>query len=95
MQVSKQRLEALCGRPVRHFAYPFGHRASVNPAVRALVRESGFTSAVLAYGGPVHLHADWCALPRLPFGGQDAMEDLRLRASGIRALLDWMEPTIN
>lgn len=88
MMASKQALEALCGQPVRHFAYPYGDRSAVNPATQRLAQECGFMSAVLAYGGPVKPDANRYALPRLPFGGQDSVEDLRLRASGARALLD-------
>jgi peptidoglycan/xylan/chitin deacetylase (PgdA/CDA1 family) len=84
---SKQRLEVLSGQLVQHFAYPFGKHDSVNPEVLALAPMCGFASAVLAYGGPVYPHSNPYALPRLPFGGSDTMVSLRLRASGVPALL--------
>ncbi|WP_295446149.1 polysaccharide deacetylase family protein, partial [uncultured Thiodictyon sp.] len=86
MRVSKERLEALGGRPVTHFAYPFGKRDCATPALRTLARECGFSSAVLAYGGPVYPDSNRYALPRLPFGDEDSLAALRLRASGARSL---------
>lgn len=88
IMASKQRLEILSGQVVRHFAYPFGTRASVNPEILTLPQACGFSSATLAYGGPVYPHSNPYALPRLPFGGPDTMASLRLRASGVPALLD-------
>ena len=87
---SKQRLESLCGQPVHHFAYPYGDRAAVNSTVQTLAEECGFRSAALAYGGPIYRDSDRYALPRIPFGGEDSTEDLRVRTSGFRTLLDRM-----
>lgn len=92
INASKQALEAQYGVPVRHFAYPYGDRTAVNPAVQALAQECGFASAVLAYGGPLQSNADHYALPRIPFGGADSMENLRWRASGAPALLARFRP---
>ncbi len=84
---SRQRLEIQLERTIRHFAYPYGDPSSVDPAVAALARDCGFASAVLAYGGPLHAGAGLHALPRIPFGGGDTAEDLRIRLSGARAAL--------
>jgi peptidoglycan/xylan/chitin deacetylase (PgdA/CDA1 family) len=54
IRVSRARLEDLFGRPVRHFAYPFG---DWNPAVRDLVAEAGFETAVTTAPG-VNLPSD-------------------------------------
>jgi peptidoglycan/xylan/chitin deacetylase (PgdA/CDA1 family) len=45
---SKKILEDLCGRPVPHFAYPYG---DWNPAIRDLVAEAGYETAALAQSG--------------------------------------------
>lgn len=92
ISASQQTLETQYGQPVRHFAYPYGDRAAVNPAVQALAQECGFASATLAYGGPVQSSADRYALPRIPFGGADSMENLRWRASGAPARLARFRP---
>ncbi|MBL8258943.1 MAG: polysaccharide deacetylase family protein [Candidatus Competibacteraceae bacterium] len=84
---SRQRLETMLGRPARHFAYPYGDRAAVDTEVVALARDCGFASAVLAYGGPLRSGASLHALPRIPFGGDDSMDDLRIRLSGLKTAL--------
>ncbi len=43
---SRSRIEARIGRPVRHFAYPYGFRALVGAREFALARECGFDTAV-------------------------------------------------
>ncbi|MBL8250536.1 MAG: polysaccharide deacetylase family protein [Candidatus Competibacter sp.] len=84
MTWSRQRLETMLGRPVRHFAYPYGDSAAVDTEVVALARDCGFASAVLAYGGPLRSGASLHALPRIPFGGDDSTDDLRIRLSGLK-----------
>jgi peptidoglycan/xylan/chitin deacetylase (PgdA/CDA1 family) len=68
---SRRRIEAEIGRPVRHFAYPFGDRESAGPRDFELAREAGFITAVTTRRGPLfaehahHLHA----LPRVSLNG--------------------------
>jgi peptidoglycan/xylan/chitin deacetylase (PgdA/CDA1 family) len=45
---SKKILEDLCGRPVPHFAYPYG---DWNPTIRTLVAEAGYETATIAQPG--------------------------------------------
>ena len=59
---SRQKLEELFGRPVRHFCYPYG---DWNPAVRDLVAEAGYETAVTTEPGVNHAGADRRALRRL------------------------------
>lgn len=80
----RERLEAELRSPIRHFAYPYGDAQSVSSATIALARAAGFASAVLSYGGPVHARHDALALPRIPFGGADTVQHLRLRLTGLR-----------
>ncbi|HCK80571.1 MAG TPA: hypothetical protein DIC59_03785 [Candidatus Competibacteraceae bacterium] len=87
MTQSRQRLETQLERAIRHFAYPYGDAPAVDQAVTTLARDCGFASAVLAYGGPLRAGAGVHALPRIPFGGSDTAEDLRIRLSGARAAL--------
>lgn len=47
---SKQDLEELTGRPVRHFAFPFGLPANLSAAAFAAARQAGFQAACSAYG---------------------------------------------
>lgn len=67
MQSNKAWLEGRLGRPVHHFAYPFGDPASCGWREAALAREVGFRSAVTTRMGNLFAaHSDHLtALPRL------------------------------
>jgi peptidoglycan/xylan/chitin deacetylase (PgdA/CDA1 family) len=65
---SKVQLEALVGRPVVSFAYPFGDQAS---DTAALVRESGFRSSCTTEAGAVRRGTDPFQLPRIAVGDWD------------------------
>jgi peptidoglycan/xylan/chitin deacetylase (PgdA/CDA1 family) len=58
---SKKILEDLCGRPVPHFAYPYG---DWNPAIRDLVAEAGYETAAVAYPGVNTFESDRLTLQR-------------------------------
>jgi hypothetical protein len=47
-----RRLEALTGRPVRAFSYPYGHREDATPMVERVLRESGHEAMFLAESRP-------------------------------------------
>lgn len=65
---SKQAIEKRLGRPVRHFAYPNGMAEDHTPDLERLLRECGYRSACLAYGGSNGPHADPFALKRMYVG---------------------------
>ena len=58
---SKQALEALLDREVRHFCYPYG---SYDPQVVELARGAGYASAVTCDRAAARSHHDPLALPR-------------------------------
>ena len=60
---SKKILEDLCGRPVPHFAYPYG---DWNPAIRDLVAEAGYETATVASPGFNSFESDRFTLHRFP-----------------------------
>jgi peptidoglycan/xylan/chitin deacetylase (PgdA/CDA1 family) len=62
---SKTRLEAVIGRPVRSFAYPFGTMSDYTVDTVALVRAAGFEYACSNVGRPVRAGADAFQLPRI------------------------------
>jgi peptidoglycan/xylan/chitin deacetylase (PgdA/CDA1 family) len=62
---SKARLEALVGRPVVSFAYPFGDQGA---DTAALVREAGFRSSCTTETGAVRAQTDPFQLPRIAVG---------------------------
>jgi peptidoglycan/xylan/chitin deacetylase (PgdA/CDA1 family) len=48
---SKQRMEEMLDRPVRHFCYPNGARRDIGDVATQVVRESGFQTAVTTEAG--------------------------------------------
>jgi peptidoglycan/xylan/chitin deacetylase (PgdA/CDA1 family) len=71
MEEGKRRLERELGTQVRHFAYPFGDRASAGQREFLLARKAGFATAVTTRRGPLHAeHAGHLhALPRVSLNG--------------------------
>jgi peptidoglycan/xylan/chitin deacetylase (PgdA/CDA1 family) len=65
---SKAACEALMGKPVPGFAYPYG---DLDDGVRYAVKEAGFVYACSNRSGPVTAASDLFALPRLPIGDWD------------------------
>jgi peptidoglycan/xylan/chitin deacetylase (PgdA/CDA1 family) len=59
---SRQALEDLLGRPVAHFAYPFGHH---DGRVRHAVLEAGYRAAFTFVNGRITADLDLLRLPRL------------------------------
>jgi peptidoglycan/xylan/chitin deacetylase (PgdA/CDA1 family) len=87
---SKALLERRLGRPIRHFAYPFGDRNSAGERELRFVRDSGFATAMTSRPG--HLfsyHADHLnALPRVSINGLfQNRAALRALFSGVPFLL--------
>lgn len=71
---SKRRLEDVIGKPVRHFAYPYG---SYNAAVKSAVRAAGYTSATTTRSGFNSEDADPFELRRIDVVGTDSLEQFR------------------
>lgn len=65
---SKAQLEAMIGRPVRHFAYPFGDQSA---ETATLVRDAGFQSSCTTEHGAVRAGTDLFQLPRIAVGNWD------------------------
>lgn len=86
---SRRVLEARLGRPVRHFAFPFGDPPSAGPREFAMCGDLGFASAVTTrFGnlGPAAAAAPW-ALPRVPVNGFDDARTVAVKVSGLAAWL--------
>ena len=78
--------EAAFHRDVRHFAYPFGDRASWRRQHVAMAEEAGFASAVSAIPGVVEAEGrtNLHALPRIAWDGrQRSLRVMRVMLSGI------------
>ncbi len=73
-------------RDIRHFAYPFGDRASWRRQHIAMAEEAGFTSAASAISGVVETEgrSNLYALPRISWDGrQRSLRAMRVILSGI------------
>ncbi len=73
-------------RDIRHFAYPFGDRASWRRQHIAMAEEAGFISAVSAISGVVETEGrtNLYALPRISWDGrQRSLRAMRVILSGI------------
>jgi peptidoglycan/xylan/chitin deacetylase (PgdA/CDA1 family) len=64
ISASKQTLEAVIGKPVSTFAYPYGTRADYTRQTASLVKEEGFALACANYPETVTAPSDAYQLPR-------------------------------
>jgi len=53
MATSRARIESALGRPVLHFAYPYGDKIAAGPREFALARSAGFKTAVTTRPGMI------------------------------------------
>jgi peptidoglycan/xylan/chitin deacetylase (PgdA/CDA1 family) len=85
MTMGRAVAQAAFHRDVRHFAYPFGDRASFRRQHVAMAEEAGFASAATALSGVVQAEgrANLHALPRIPWDGrQRSLRAMRVLLSG-------------
>jgi peptidoglycan/xylan/chitin deacetylase (PgdA/CDA1 family) len=68
---SKIELEELIGRPVRHFAYPYG---DFNDISLQLVQSSGYETATTTLAGEVHTDQNRFVLHRVRVGNFSGLE---------------------
>ena len=61
---SKEALETRAGRPVHHFAYPYGGRDAFDDVTVDAVRQAGFTTACTTVPGSARAADDPLRLPR-------------------------------
>jgi peptidoglycan/xylan/chitin deacetylase (PgdA/CDA1 family) len=81
---SKKRIEQELQLPVRHFAYPNGRWADVDPEALALAR-THFEAAVLAEPGWSHAHSDRHQLCRTAVSAQMKPGEFAMRIAGLGA----------
>ncbi|WP_455977591.1 polysaccharide deacetylase family protein [Methylorubrum populi] len=65
----RTRLEERLGRPIRHFAFPYGRAGDCGPRDFALTRQAGFSSAATTRKGLVRQAQDVWRLPRNTLNG--------------------------
>ncbi len=62
--LSKAELEAITGKEITTFSYPFGRKSEYSRISVELCREAGFTRAAANFPGQVHRWSDPLQLPR-------------------------------
>lgn len=80
---SKRDLEAMTGRPVTLFSFPFGRETNIRPGVTALVRQAGYRAMFSAHGGYVTRASDPFDLPRVGASGDTRPLDLIMEIEGL------------
>jgi peptidoglycan/xylan/chitin deacetylase (PgdA/CDA1 family) len=96
MAENRKFLQDTTGRPVEHFAYPFGHERACGSREAEISRSVGFRTATTTRLGALfpehaqHLHA----LPRLHLSCDDTPSTLRCKTDGVyRAIHSrWGDP---
>ncbi len=73
--VSRLRIEKLLNRPVRYFAFPFGHGEHLSPAAMAIARKGGYAGVCSCGGGYNFPGQDPFLLARIPM--DDSMSFLK------------------
>ncbi|MGH8168304.1 MAG: polysaccharide deacetylase family protein [Woeseiaceae bacterium] len=80
---SRERLVAITGAPVDHFAYPFGNRAAYGPREEQLAHESGYKTAATTCARQLASTDRPTALPRVMLTAElDVLTGLRALLTG-------------
>lgn len=89
MSDNRVYLEELTQAPIRHFAYPYGHRNACGVREAGIAASIGFESAVTTYHGPLtdyslsHRHL----LPRIGIGARTSLAMLDVKLSGLQSAM--------
>jgi peptidoglycan/xylan/chitin deacetylase (PgdA/CDA1 family) len=79
---SRTRLEAVLGKQVWAFAYPFGDPQSVNAQVLAMAQQAGYQAAFLNFGGGLGADLPIYALPRVHVSAGMTLAEFEAHVSG-------------
>jgi peptidoglycan/xylan/chitin deacetylase (PgdA/CDA1 family) len=88
---SKRQLEQIVQKPVKVFAYPFGHREYFDERVIDAVRQAGFSSACTTIYGSVDESDDIYQLKRIPMFNHDDWYVFKAKVSGVLDSLRHLE----
>lgn len=80
---SKRDLEAIMGRPVTLFSFPFGGEENVHPGIIERVRQVGYRAMFSAHGGYVRPGSDLFDLPRVGISDTTRPLDLLMEIEGL------------
>lgn len=84
---SRMRLEAVLGKPVWAFAYPFGTSESVTPQVLEMANDAGYEAAFLNIGGGLRTEISRFAIPRVHVTAAMSQSEFEAHVAGIHGSL--------
>jgi peptidoglycan/xylan/chitin deacetylase (PgdA/CDA1 family) len=84
---SRLRLEAVLGKPVWAFAYPFGDADSVTPQVLSMAEQAGYKVAFLNIGGGLGADIPRFAMPRIHVTAAMNLNEFEAHVAGLHASL--------
>ena len=79
---SRSRLEAVVGRKIWAFAYPFGDAGSVTPGVVAMTKQAGFDAAFMNIGGGLGSSLPLHSIPRVHVNADMSLAEFEAHVSG-------------
>jgi peptidoglycan/xylan/chitin deacetylase (PgdA/CDA1 family) len=90
MAQNRDFLEKLTGRPVLHFAYPFGHAGACGEREAEISRSVGFRTSVTTRPGMLFpAHRDYLhALPRICLEWRDNASTLHCKLNGFSRVIN-------
>lgn len=86
---ARARLEEVCARPVRFFAYPYGQLGDFDAAAEAAVAAAGFAAACSTHFGRGSRPAERFRLRRV---GIESADKLAIAARKLDGAYDWTAP---
>lgn len=84
---SKSILEDFIGKPIEHFAYPFGHQSHAGPREYETAKSLNFKTAVTTIARPLKEDANLLSLPRMSITKRNTITHLKSKINGWNFLL--------
>ncbi|MDP3787239.1 MAG: polysaccharide deacetylase family protein [Candidatus Omnitrophota bacterium] len=87
---SKERTEAIIGKKIKYFAYPYGSKRSYNSAIKKIVKESGYEKAYSNIMGFNTKDTDPYDLRRIRIYTNDNMFRFKMKTRGAYNWVDFL-----
>jgi|HubBroStandDraft_6_1064221.scaffolds.fasta_scaffold445249_1 peptidoglycan/xylan/chitin deacetylase (PgdA/CDA1 family) len=84
---SRAHLEAVLGKRIWAFAYPFGDQQSVTPEILDMAKEAGFAAAFLNYGGGLGADLPAFSIPRIHVTASMSLSEFEAHVAGFHSFL--------